>query len=89
MISIVLFKCFFWKYRVRGTLYFITPMLMSKVALKPGTPAPKSGQYQQVWQRGGSQGRPEVTAVAGKPLPPTPKPGERYVLVDPTRHAKK
>lgn len=40
---------------------------MSK-SLKPGTPAPKSGQYQN--PKTGT----EVTGVQGKPLPPTPPP---------------
>jgi hypothetical protein len=30
-----------------------------------------------------------VTAVEGKPLPPTPKPGQVYVLVDKTKHKGK
>lgn len=54
--------------------------------LTPGTQAPKSGQYQQVWPRWGTSGRPEITAVRGKPLPPTPEAWLTYVLVDPTRH---
>jgi len=53
--------------------------------LKPGTPAPKSGQYELVGPHGGSQGR-EVTSTEGNPLPPAPK-GQGYVLVDPTKHA--
>lgn len=56
---------------------------MSK--LKPGAEAPKSGQYKVVGPRGGDAGR-EVTAVKGKPMPPTDKPGMGYVLVDPTKH---
>ncbi len=59
---------------------------MTKATLTPWTPAPRSGQYQQVWPRGGTQGRPEVTAVRGKPLPPTPEAWSSYVLVDPTKH---
>lgn len=62
---------------------------MAPKPLTPGTPAPRSGQYQQVWPRGWTQGRPEVTAVAGKPLPPTQQPWSRYTLVDPTRHSGK
>ena len=46
---------------------------MSK-SCKPGTPAPKSGQNQQHGPRGG-QSTTEVTAVQGKPLPPTTTPG--------------
>jgi hypothetical protein len=54
--------------------------------LKPGQPAPRSGQYQIIGPRGG-QG-PERTVVRREPLPPTPAPGSRYRLVDPTRHKK-
>ncbi|MGV9786398.1 hypothetical protein [Streptomyces sp. NPDC003435] len=51
--------------------------------LKPGTPAPKSGQYKVPGSK------TEVTAVKGKPLPPTPKAGQGYKLVDPTKHKPK
>lgn len=57
---------------------------MPKEPLKPGHTAPCSGQYQQVGPRGGP-GK-EVTVVRGEPLPPTPKPGMTYVLVDPTKN---
>ncbi len=58
---------------------------MSKMTgLKPGQAVPKSGQYQQIGPRGGRG--PEVTAVKGEPLPPTPKRGTTYKLVDATRH---
>jgi hypothetical protein len=53
--------------------------------LKPGTPAPESGQYARRGQRGGKRGD-EVTMVKGDRLPPTPKPGETYDLVDKTKH---
>lgn len=53
--------------------------------LKPGSIAPKSGQYEIVGPRGGGTGR-ERTSVEKKPLPPTPKPGQQYRLVDPTKH---
>lgn len=48
--------------------------------LRPGESAPASGQYQRVGPRGGKG--PEVTGVKGKPLPPTPRPGSTYKLVD-------
>ena len=51
--------------------------------LKPGQPAPKSGQYQINGPRGG-QG-PERTVVRNEPMPPTLKPGQTYTLVDPTK----
>ena len=53
--------------------------------LKPGSSAPRSGQYEQVGPRGGHTGE-ERTVVRGEPLPPTPKPGMGYVLVDPTKN---
>ena len=60
---------------------------MSKQPLTPWTPAPRSGQYQQVWPRGWTQWRPEITSTQGKPLPPAPKPWITYTLADPTRHS--
>lgn len=55
--------------------------------LKPGQIAPKSGQYGLLGPRGGSMGT-EVTSTKGEHLPPTPKPGQQYVLVDKTKHKK-
>ncbi|MBE1526845.1 hypothetical protein GGC65_001301 [Sphingopyxis sp. OAS728] len=57
---------------------------MSKT-FKPGQTAPRSGQYEQIGPRGGNTGS-ERTVTRGEPLPPTPKPGMGYRLVDPTRH---
>ncbi|WP_405871010.1 hypothetical protein [Streptomyces sp. NBC_00005] len=56
---------------------------MATKKINPGTPAPNSGQYRPVG--GGS----EVTAVQGKPLPPTPKSGQGWKLVDKTKHKPK
>lgn len=53
--------------------------------LPPGTHAPLSGQYEIVGPRGGHTGE-ERTAIKGKPLPPTPEPGQGYRPVDPTRN---
>ena len=58
---------------------------MSKPTYKPGQPAPNSGQFGIVGPRGGQTGE-ERTAVIGKPLPPTPKPGQSYTSVDPTNN---
>jgi hypothetical protein len=55
--------------------------------LKPGKPAPASGQYQTIGPRGGRGN--EITSTEGKPLPPTPKAGSTYRLVDATRHSGK
>jgi hypothetical protein len=58
---------------------------MSKQPLKPGQITPASGQYVVVGPRGGSTGD-EITSVQGHPLPPTAKPGQGFVLVDPTHN---
>jgi len=55
---------------------------------KPGQKAPESGQYGVVGPRGGTSGR-EVTVSKGETLPPTPKPGQGFVLVDKTKHKEK
>ncbi len=52
--------------------------------LRPGQKAPNSGQYQQVGPRGG-KGK-EVTVTKGEPMPPSPKSGTTYTLVDPTNN---
>ena len=48
--------------------------------LKPGTPAPYSGQARN------NNTRTEVTVVRGEPMPPTPKSGQTYTMVDRTKH---
>lgn len=58
-------------------------MQMSK-KLTPGTPAPRSGQYEIVGPRGGNTGV-ERTVVRGEPLPPVPSKGSTFKLVDPTK----
>lgn len=54
---------------------------------KPGETAPVSGQYERIGPRGGKTGH-EVTVTKGEPLPPTPAVGERYKLVDRTKHRR-
>lgn len=56
---------------------------MSKV--NPGKPAPKSGQYEIIGPKGGHTGK-EVTMPKGHTMPPTPKPGQSYNLVDPSKN---
>lgn len=58
--------------------------MSKRSSFKPGTEAPRSGQYQEVGPRGG-RGR-EVTSVKGERLPPTTKPGSTYTLVDPSKN---
>jgi hypothetical protein len=53
--------------------------------MKPGQKAPSSGQYERLGPRGGRTGD-ERTVTKGEPLPPTRNPGERYILVDKTKH---
>lgn len=53
--------------------------------LKPGQTAPRSGQYEIVGTRGGDTGG-ERTVTRGEPLPPTPKAGQGYRLVDATKN---
>lgn len=50
--------------------------------LAPGTPAPRSGIYQQTGPRGGRPGE-IVPSAGGKPLPPAPK-GRTWTLIDPS-----
>lgn len=52
---------------------------------RPGQKAPISGQYGVVGPRGGKTGT-EVTVSKGETLPPTPQPGQGFILVDTTRH---
>ena len=58
---------------------------MNDDLLNPGHRAPRSGQYEITGPRGGGTGN-ERTVTRDEPLPPTPKPGQHYRLVDPTRH---
>jgi hypothetical protein len=58
---------------------------MASKSYKPGSTAPVSGQYGIVGTRGGDTGK-ERTVVKGEPLPPTPKPGQVYVINDRTKN---
>ena len=52
---------------------------------KPGQKSPKSAQYTVYGPRCGNTGF-EVTVPKGRPLPPTPKPGQTYRPDDPTKN---
>lgn len=62
---------------------------MSDDLYKPGETTPASGQYVVVGPRGGERDGREVTSTAGNPLPPTQEAGDRYKLVDKTKHKSK
>ena len=51
---------------------------------KPGERVERSAQVEIV--RGGRRTGMERTVVTGEPYPPTPKRGDRYIVVDPTKH---
>ena len=56
---------------------------------KPGAKTPSSGQYRPASPSGKPiKSSTEVTGVEGKPMPPTPKPGQTWVNVDKTKHKK-
>jgi hypothetical protein len=55
---------------------------------KPGQKAPRSGQYEITGPRGGGT-EVERTVTKGEPLPPTEQKGQKYRLVDPTKHKRK
>jgi hypothetical protein len=57
---------------------------MTKV-YRPGETAPVSGEYEIVGPRGGDTGR-ERTSIQGQRLPPTPKPGQGYVIHRPAHN---
>ena len=56
-----------------------------RAPLKPGEKAPASGQYEIIGPRGGRTGE-ERTVVKKEPLPPPPEKGQKYILVDKTKH---
>jgi hypothetical protein len=60
---------------------------MSDELYKPGQKAQRSGQYEMTGPRGGKT-NVERTVTRGEPLPPTEETGQKYRLVDPTRHRK-
>jgi len=58
---------------------------LTATPLTPGDRTPRSGQYEIIGSRGGHTGE-ERTSTRGNPLPPTPKSGQTYKLVDPTKN---
>lgn len=58
---------------------------MNKKLFKPGQKIPESGQAEVINQIGNPTGN-EVTIIEGKTFPPTPKKGQKYHIVDRTKH---
>lgn len=56
---------------------------------KSGERVPVSGQIKIVGPRGGKTDAGERTVVKGEPFPPTPLHGQKYVIVDTTKHTGK
>lgn len=56
---------------------------MKKKYYNPGEKADISGQYKNI------KTEREVTVTEGEPFPPTPEKGQKYILVDRTKHKKK
>ncbi len=54
--------------------------MAGKKRYSPGETVPQSGQYKNTSTDN------EVTCTKGEPLPPTPASGQKYVLVDKTKH---
>lgn len=57
-------------------------MAHKSTPLKPGMPAPYSGQARN------NTTRTEVTVVRNEPMPPTPSRGQTYTMVDRTKHKR-
>lgn len=58
--------------------------MKNKPNMKPGAPSPISGEVRPQLPNG--KLGPEVTVVQGKPLPPTAKPGAKYVVSRPAHN---
>jgi len=58
-------------------------MPSEKEPLKPGDKTPHSGLYEIIGPKGGHTGE-TVVSVEGRPLPPTDKPGQGYILDEPS-----
>lgn len=58
---------------------------MARMTLPPGATVPASGQYEIIDPNGAGTGE-EQTVVKGEPMPPTPRSGQEYRLVDPTKN---
>lgn len=55
----------------------------------PGETSKISGQGKIIGPRGGKTNNGEVTLIKGNTVPPTPKPGQKIVITDPTKHKNK
>jgi hypothetical protein len=76
---------YFYFFIVLSTMVFFNWNVHMSEKLKPGQKAPRSGEYEIHGRRGGDTGQ-ERTAIKGKPLPPTPSPGQTYVMHRPAHN---
>lgn len=53
---------------------------MPRETVKPGEAAPKKGEYPVVGPRGGDRGKSVTIPDKGTTMPPTEKPGEKFVV---------
>lgn len=53
--------------------------MANKQTFKPGMKSPFSGEVQIIGSRGGKTGH-EVTVDRGEKFPPTPEPGQKYIV---------
>ena len=53
---------------------------MAKETIKPGESAPRGGEYPMVGPRGGDRGKSVTIPERGTTMPPTDKPGEKFVV---------
>jgi hypothetical protein len=60
-------------------------MAKKRKRYRPGQKVPRSGQAEIIGPKGEKTGE-ERTVTKGEPFPPTPKPGQTYEIVDPTKH---
>jgi len=52
-----------------------------KTSHRPGEYAPRTGRYEIIGPKGARTGN--IREISrGEPLPPTPKPGQRFILIE-------
>lgn len=62
---------------------------MSKIILTPGEKSPVSAQISHYNPKTGTISNTEAVVSKGEIVPPTPKPGIKWIVVDLTKHKRK